>query len=240
MESGADVVTLPDIARVAAAIGSRARASILERLLDARSAPAGTLADVAGVARSTASAHLEMLIDAGLLSVERQGRQRRYRLASPDVAHAIEALATIAPRRPVTSLRDATSAERLRTARTCYDHLAGRLGVALSEALVATGALRLRDGAYLVTRKGEVVFSALGIDLTAARLRRRAFAIPCLDWTERRMHLAGALGAALCDRFMTLGWIERSGPGREVALTTAGTAMIRTRLGVNPPMPGVS
>jgi DNA-binding transcriptional ArsR family regulator len=225
-----------DVALVAAAIGNRARASILERLLDARSAPAGTLADVAGVARSTGSAHLEILIDAGLLSVERHGRQRRYRLASPEVAHAIEALATIAPRRPVTSLRGATSAERLRTARTCYDHLAGRLGVALTEALVTRGMLRLRDGVFIVTRKGEAAFTDLGIDLTVARLRKRAFAIPCLDWTERRMHLAGALGAALCDRLMTLGWIERPGSGREVVLTTTGAAMIRSRFGVNPPI----
>jgi DNA-binding transcriptional ArsR family regulator len=233
MESGADVA-LADIALVAAAIGNRARASILERLLDAQSAPAGTLADVAGVARSTASAHLEILIDAGLLSVERRGRQRRYRLASPDVAHAIEALATIAPRRPVTSLRGATSAERLRTARTCYDHLAGRLGVAVSEALVTRGMLRLRDGKFVLTRKGEAVFTELGINPTMVRLRKRAFAIPCLDWTERRMHLAGALGAALCDRFTTLGWIERPGPGREVVLTTTGAAMIRSRFGVDP------
>jgi DNA-binding transcriptional ArsR family regulator len=235
MESSADVA-LADIALVAAAIGNRARASILERLLDARSAPAGTLADVAGVARSTASAHLEMLIDTGLLSVERHGRQRRYRLASPEVAHAIEALATIAPRRPVTSLRGATSVERLRTARTCYDHLAGRLGVALSEALVARGMLRLRDGVFIVTRKGEAAFGDLGVDLTVVRLRKRAFAIPCLDWTERRMHLAGALGAALCDRFMTLGWVERPGPGREVVLTTTGAGMIRSRFGVTAPI----
>jgi DNA-binding transcriptional ArsR family regulator len=222
-----------DIALAAAAIGNRARASILERLLDGRAVPAGALAAAAGVALSTTSAHLQTLIDAGLIGVERQGRQRRYRLASRQVAHAMEALATVAPRRPVTSLRAATSAERLRAARTCYDHLAGRLGVALSEALVATGSLQLRDGSFFVTRNGEALFRDLGVDLTTVQQRKRAFAIPCLDWTERRVHLAGALGAALCDRFLELGWIDRQGPHRAVALTTEGAANLRSRFGVH-------
>ncbi len=211
-----------DLARVASAIGNRARARILDRLLQGDALPASELAADAGVALSTASGHLETLADVGLVAVERQGRQRRYRIARPEVARAIEALAVIAPRRPVTSLRTATSAERLRAGRMCYDHLAGRLGVGLTEALVTTRALRLHDGGFSVTRGGERLFRDLGLELPMIRERKRAFAIACLDWTERRVHLAGALGAALCEDLLARAWVERRGSGRAVALTDSG------------------
>ncbi|MGH2629244.1 MAG: ArsR/SmtB family transcription factor [Actinomycetota bacterium] len=211
-----------DIAAIAAAIGNRARATILDRLMDGGALPAGMLAASARVSPSTASVHLETLTEAGLVEVEPRGRQRRYRLARPEVADAIEALAVIAPRRPVSTLRAATAADRLRAGRTCYDHLAGRLGVGVTDALLARGALRRRDRSFEVTRGGERVFGDLGIDLEAVGRRRRAFALACLDWTERREHLAGAIGAAVCDRLVELSWVDRRGPGRAVAATEDG------------------
>jgi DNA-binding transcriptional ArsR family regulator len=228
METLADA----DVATVAAAIGGRSRAAILERLMDGDSWPAGELATAAGVAPSTASDHLDALIDVGLIQVERRGRQRRFRLASSEVAHAIEALAVIAPRRHASWLREVTSAERLRSGRTCYDHLAGQLGVAVTEALLTRGALHLDEDRFSIPRSGEGVFHELGVDLDEAHRRRRAFAIPCLDWTEQRTHLAGALGAAVCERYFAMGWVERRGPGRAAAATQDGRVNLE-KLGVD-------
>ncbi|MGH2636369.1 MAG: transcriptional regulator, partial [Actinomycetota bacterium] len=129
--------------------------------------------------------------------------------------------------RQVSSLRAASAAERLREGRTCYDHLAGRLGVGITAALLARRALRGRDGAFVVTASGERLLGSIGVDVGGARERRMAFALACQDWTERRSHLAGALGAELCDRLFELGWVERRGSGRAVALTDAGTNGLR-------------
>jgi DNA-binding transcriptional ArsR family regulator len=225
-------LTDADVATVAAAIGGRSRAAILDRLMDGEAWPAGELASAAGVAPSTASDHLEALIDVGLIQVERRGRQRRFRLAGPEVAHAIEALAVIAPRRHASWLREVTSAERLRAGRTCYDHLAGRLGVAVTDALLARRALRPDDGRFSIPRAGERVFRELGVELDEVHRRRRAFAIPCLDWTEQRSHLAGALGAAVCERCFELGWVERRDPGRAVAVSQDGRVNFE-KLGVD-------
>ena len=131
----------------------------------------------------------------------------------------------------MSSLRAATAAERLRAGRTCYDHLAGRLGVGITDALVSRRALRARDGAFVVTGSGERLLVSIGVDVDAARERRRAFALACQDWTERRSHLAGALGAELWDRLLELGWVERRGPGRAVALTRVGTDRLREAIG---------
>lgn len=221
-----------DIAEVAGALASRPRTAMLEALLDGKAHPAGELAREARVALSTASGHLSILVDLGLVKVERTGRQRRYRLSDHQVAGAMEALAAIAPRRRVTSLRGANAAERLRAGRTCYDHLAGRLGVAITDALLARRALRLRDGAFSLTGDGRAVLEDLGVDVVAAGEERRGFALACQDWTERRFHLAGALGAALCDRLFALEWIRRSGSGRAVAPTAEGADRLGTVLGV--------
>jgi hypothetical protein len=164
------------------------------------------------------------------VEAEPAGRQRRYRLSRPEVARAIEALALIAPRRRVSSLRAASAAERLREGRTCYDHLAGRLGVGITDALLARRALRFRDGEFEVTGSGERLLGQIGLDVGAARERRRAFALACQDWTERRSHLAGALGAELCDRLFELGWVERRGSGRAAALTETGSAGLKELL----------
>jgi DNA-binding transcriptional ArsR family regulator len=220
-----------DIAAVAALIGEPARAAVLDALLDGGALPASELARRAGVTPSTTSAHLARLTAGGLLLCEPAGRERRYRLASPDVAEVLEALARIAPRREVRSLRGAGRAEAIRAARTCYDHLAGRLGVDVTEALVGRGALVLRDSAYEVTASGEALLAELGVDVATARGRRRSFARACLDWSERRPHLAGSLGAALADAFLARRWVERRPADRGLKVTPAGRREL-TRLGV--------
>ena len=224
MDSEADVVA---VARV---LANRARQTMLELLMDGRAHPSGDLAREAGIALSTASGHLAALARAGLVEAEPAGRQRRYRLFRPEVARAIEALAVIAPRRRVSSLRAASAAERLREGRTCYDHLAGRLGVGITDALLARRALRARDGEFVVTRQGERLLGSIDVDVGGARERRRAFSLACQDWTERRSHLAGALGAELCDRLLELGWVERRGSGRAVALSETGATGLRELL----------
>jgi DNA-binding transcriptional ArsR family regulator len=226
---------LADIPAVAVVIGDRTRAAMLDALVDERDLPAIELARRVGVSPSTASAHLALLVEARLVAVERHGRQRRYRLAGPPVAAALEALAAIAPLRPVQSLGEATRDELLRDGRTCYDHLAGRLGVELTGALSAQGLLRRRDGAYLLTRRGEQVLGDLGVDVVRVRAQRRPFAFPCLDWSERREHLAGALGAALADRLFALGWVTRVGPGRAATLTESGRKELGARFGLELP-----
>jgi DNA-binding transcriptional ArsR family regulator len=226
------VAAQPDISRVAALIGDQTRTTMLEALADVDGLPATELAARAGVAASTASLHLGKLVDAGLVSAEAHGRHRYYRLADPNVARALEALAVIAPARSVRSLRDSAVAGALREARTCYDHLAGRLGVALADALVDGGLLVEEDESYGVTAAGEDRLAALGIAVDELRRRRRALARPCLDWSERRYHVAGAVGAALAKRALDLGWVERLPGSRAVRMTRAGTTGLRTELGV--------
>jgi len=188
-----------DVAAVAALVAEPSPAAILDALMDGNAHRASELARRAGIAPSTASGHLARLLAGGLVSCDVQGRERCYRLASASTAEALEALARLAPTAQVQSLRAANRGEVARAARTCYDHLAGRLGVCLTEALVDRGALLVRDASYELTAAGEEMLARLGVDVGAARTRRRSFAHACLDWSERRPHLAGALGAALAD-----------------------------------------
>jgi DNA-binding transcriptional ArsR family regulator len=226
MDAGAD------LAAVAGLIANRARAAMLDRMLDGDGHPAGDLARQAGVAPSTASGHLSELAAGGLVTVEEVGRQRRYRLAGPHVAEVLEALASIAPELPNTSLKQVTLAEQLRAGRTCYDHLAGRLGVSMTEALVRRRALAEIDARFELTQRGTRLLEGLGVDVAGARSKRRAFAPGCLDWTERRLHLAGSLGAALTDHLLDLGWVVRRRGNRSVAVSHAGESELRARLGI--------
>jgi DNA-binding transcriptional ArsR family regulator len=223
----AGVVTL---ARV---LGEPARADMLDAMLDGMPHPAGELAHRAGVAPSTASEHLSRLLGCGLVSAEASGRLRLYRLSSPAVAEALEALARIAGPEPVSSLRAVTRAEALRRARTCHDHLAGRVGVALVDALVARRALVLDDGSYRLTRRGETFLEELGVDVEAARTQRRAFARACLDWTERRPHLAGSLGAELARVFLGRDWLRRRPHDRALTVTEAGRKALASELAID-------
>jgi DNA-binding transcriptional ArsR family regulator len=215
-----------DVAAVAALIADRTRAAMLDALMDGRTCSAGALAARAGVAPSTASGHLSRLLAGGLVVVEARRRERRYRLSSPAVATAVEALARVAPVEPVRSLRGADRGTAIRAARTCYDHLAGRLGVSLTEALVRAEALVLRDSCYELTSRGAETMATLGVDVDAARSRRRAFARVCLDWSERRPHLAGSLGAALAEALLANGWLQRRPNDRALIVTVHGRASL--------------
>ncbi|GAA3970549.1 winged helix-turn-helix domain-containing protein [Actinomadura viridis] len=208
-----------DIAPVAALMADRARAAMLTAMLDGRPLAAGELARTAGVTAQTASAHLGRLLDGGLVTVVRQGRHRYYRLSGAEVAEVIEALSRISGPVEIRSLRRSRQARRLHRARSCYDHLAGQAGVALFAALTGNGLLDPMS--FEVTGKGRDRLEGLGIDLAALGRARRRFAGECLDWTERRPHLNGALGAALLTRFVELGWIERA-RDRELRVTEAG------------------
>jgi len=212
------------MAEVAALVGDPARANILDTLLDGRAFTATELAFAARVGAPTASAHLAKLLDARLLVVVKQGRHRYYRLASPLVARMLESIMAVAaiempPRYRPRSPRD----EALLLGRTCYDHLAGHLGVGICDALVARSQLVLSDDAGEVTAAGVKLFGDLGIDLAAERRPGpRRFCRPCLDFTERRFHLAGSLGALLARRCFELRWIERRRDSRAVAITPIG------------------
>jgi DNA-binding transcriptional ArsR family regulator len=222
----------PYIAEAASLIGDPARANILLSLMDGRALTATELSLVAGVSAQTTSSHLAKLSEAGLVKMERQGRHRYFRLASPQVAHAIEALSVLAvngaPRHRPTGPRD----EAVRFARTCYDHLAGRLGVAVTWRLVEMGYLDADDKNFHLTDAGTAAMENLGIDVERLQARRRAVARRCLDWSERRPHLGGALGAALLDRFESDGWIDRVKDSRAVTLTRAGRAGLAEALGL--------
>src|SRR4051794_4814591 len=221
-----------DVAAAAELVGHPARAAMLGALMDDRGLPATELAAAAGVTAPTASSHLARLLDGRLVTVERHGRHRYYRLAGHEVAEAVEALARIAPPGPAPAPVAKSTAGELRAARTCYDHLAGVLGVALADALQGDGTLERRDRAFTLSADGEARLRALGVDLDAVRGQRRAFARACLDWSERRDHVAGALGAALLRRLLELGWIERDDRSRAVRVTAAGRTGLAERLGV--------
>jgi DNA-binding transcriptional ArsR family regulator len=200
-----------DLAPIAALIGDPTRIAMLAALVEGRSLPAGDLARRAGVHPATASAHLRQLVDGGLVTVRAQGRHRYHELAGPRVAAAVEALAQLAPPAPVRSLRHARAARSLTEARTCYDHLAGRRGVQLRDRLLAAGALQpIDDRDHQLTATGCQLVAALGVDPEALRRARRIFARVCVDWTQRRPHLSGALPAALTTQFLRLGWLSRA------------------------------
>ncbi len=222
-----------NIATPAALIGDPVRAAMLQALQDGRAQPAGALAWAAGVSAQAASNHLSKLVEGGLLAVEREGRHRYYRLASAEVAHAIEALSAIAA--PVRSLEVPRSpkARALREARCCYGHLAGRLGVKVAQALVESDLLTPADGKlYEVTGAGRAWFAELGIAIEALS-SPRGVARQCLDWTERRHHLAGPLGVRLLSTMTDRGWLALEPKGRAVRLTPEGARELKARLGVS-------
>lgn len=235
-----------DIASVAALAADPGRARILLALGDGRALPASVLADEAGVAASTASEHLGKLVKGGMLTVERNGRHRYFRVASAEVAQLIESLMRLASPAPVKSLRHGTRAAAVRSARTCYDHLAGRLGVSLMEALLDDSVLAGGDGLfaggdrlsapgsevdYQLTPAGRERLERFGIDFGALP-RRRPLIRYCVDWSEQRHHLAGSLGAAVCTRMFELRWIKRAPRGRAVFITDGGVDGLRDAFGV--------
>ena len=221
-----------DVAAAAALLAEPARAAMVLAVMDDGPLPAGELAARADVAPSTASEHLARLVESGFLTTTKSGRHRFYQLADAAVAAAVEALATVAPQPPARSLRDATRSELIRYARTCYDHLAGEVGVALALALERDRAIARRDGTYVLGRRATTGLGALGINLADLKRQRRPLVRGCLDWSERDLHVAGAIGAALTARLFALGWIKRRAANRSVEVTDAGRAGLATELGV--------
>jgi hypothetical protein len=204
-------------------------------LLDGRAWTAGELATHTGVARSTATEHLHRLVDGGLLVERRQGRHRYVQLASPSVAYLLEDLsARLQPGKPpVRGLRAATTDAALRRGRTCYDHLAGRLGVLLTDAMTEAGLLD-QTGGFALTEAGLAWLTGpVGLEIDELRPSRRPLARGCLDWTERRQHLAGVAGAKLCEKFVSNQWVVRVGSSRAVRVTAQGKAALRDLLGVS-------
>lgn len=225
----------PDLSRVAGVIGEPTRAAILGALLGGEWLPAGELARRAGVTPSTASEHLARLVEHGLVTRRRSGRHRYYALAGRDVAAALESLARIAPLPAVATRRESTRSEALKFARTCYDHLAGRLGVLLTDTLLERGLISVRG--YEVTARGEDWLRTLDIDVAALRRGRRTLARPCLDWSERLDHLAGAVGAAIAATMLERRWLARIDGTRAVRLTVRGREGLYRVLGleIEPP-----
>lgn len=223
----------PDLAHIASLIADHSRAAMLSGLMSGRELPATELARLARVTPQTASAHLGKLCTSGVITSARYGRHRYYRLASPHVAAALEALMAIAPVAKVRSLRESDLLERLRVARTCYDHLAGALGVAITQRMVEAGWLVPMEQEYVVSPVGLEHLGRLGIDIAAVRSQRRAFARQCLDWSERRPHVAGALGAALATSLLDAGWLTRFSNSRALALTEVGREGLRRHFGIS-------
>jgi DNA-binding transcriptional ArsR family regulator len=211
-----------DLAAIGRALGDSHRARFVLALLGGEELAAGQLAARAGTSSSLTSAHLARLLESGLVTVETRGRQRYYKIASPQVAQSIEAMLTIAPHREANSLRDASRGKSLQRARTCYDHLAGQLGVALADALERDGVLVPTAGGWDLTSDGQRRLEVFGLDTGALHQSRRPVLRPCLDWTERRPHVAGALGRALADRLLDLGWVRRGTQSRAIMITTPG------------------
>lgn len=240
----------PDIARVAALIADPSRARILKALGDGRALPSSVLAAEAGVSAPTVSIHLRKLVDAGLVSVERRGRLRYHRLTGPEVSAAMEALAIIAQPLPVTTLRESSRASALTRSRTCYDHLAGQLGVALMQAMLEGGLLSGHDGLhrpgqavsdrpaaygrdfeYELTEAGRAELAGFGVH-TESLTTRRPMVRYCVDWSEHRHHLAGSLGAAITERLFELNWLRHGTSPRIVHLTEPGADGIQRTFGL--------
>ena len=235
----------PHIARIAALIGDTARAEMLSALTSGQALTATELAGIAGVTKQTASAHLAKLLDARLLRMQAQGRHRYYQLADDDVAQLLESLMGVAFRAGALRLRSSPREPALRSARICYDHLAGDYGVQLFDSLLqqrllaaprtrAAAKASVNDGQPLeITAAGETFFQDFGIDIVSLTRQRRPLCRRCLDWSERRHHLAGAIGAALLERLFALGWARRKPDSRIISFTAPGERQWRQHFGLH-------
>ena len=221
----------PSIVRIAALIGDHARAEILTALMAGEALTATELAGVADLTKQTISSHLAKLLDARLIVVENQGRHRYFRLADRDVAQLLESLMGVAYRTGAVRVRSSPREPALRKARVCYDHLAGELGVLAFDSLEQRRYLRREESGLVFTSAGKRFFGATGIDVDGLSQQRRRLSHACLDWSVRRHHLAGAVGAALLSRCYELGWAHRLKNSRVVSFTPAGERAFRQRFG---------
>lgn len=207
---------------IASLVSEASRAAILTILLDGRFHAASELAYRAGIQPQTASFHLAKMVDANAVTVEKQGRHRYYGIRNQEVAQVMELLLSIAPPIEIKSLKQASEDKMLRFARTCYDHLAGSLGVQLTNSLIRKGILCEEKEGFIVTEEGKEFFTKFQIDLKKVKNTRRSFSYKCIDWTERRYHLAGALGNALLERLLELNWVQRLPKTRAIKITSEG------------------
>lgn len=219
----------PNIVGIAALIGDHARAEILTALMTGQALTATELANVAGVTKQTVSTHLAKLLDARLLAVENQGRHRYFRLADHDVAHLLESLMGVAYRAGAVRVRSSPREPALRKARVCYDHLAGELGVLVFDSFEQRRFLRSVSDVPQVTQQGRQFCLEIGIDIEALELQRRPLCKACLDWSARRHHLAGAIGAAVLSRCLELGWARRARDSRVMNFSPIGERTFRER-----------
>ena len=231
------MVTTASVAQIGALVGDPARVAMLGALMDGRALTASELAATAGITPQTASGHLAQLSAAAMVSVAKQGRHRYHRLATPQIARLLESLMVVASDthrpQPRTGPRDAP----MRLARTCYDHMAGWIGVTLADTLAARGWVEIADDAALVTPEGLRGLAALGIHPDASAVGRRAKPLcrPCLDWSERRPHLAGRLGAALCTHGLERGWVRKRRDTRALDVTPLGWRALHDLFGIRHP-----
>jgi DNA-binding transcriptional ArsR family regulator len=228
-----------DYASVAKLLASPARSAVVDALMEGRPLTAGELARTAGVRASTVSEHLGELLNGGLVAVIRAGRHRFYRLSSVEVADALEAFSRICPATPVRSLRQSTADRSLRLARPCYDHIAGALGAALLDRMRRADWLVSGAGPdFEVTEPGTKALAEIGVDLQRCRQARRHFARSCLDWSERKPYLAGALGADIARALFDMEWLRRAGTGRGIYVTGQGELGLQSAFSIG--MPGLS
>ena len=227
------MITGPMIAEIAALVGDPARATMVSALLDGRALTASELAAAARITPQTASTHLAKLTGAGVLSVLRHGRHRHFRLASPAVADMIDGIVAVALEKRPRYRPLSREARALGAARICYDHLAGRLSVELTDAFVARGYVVLDGDAAQITAAGTRFFTDFGIELPKGRSPRRHVSRLCLDWTERRPHIAGAVGAEMTRRYFDLGWMERMKRSHAVIVTPSGRRGLKKTFGID-------
>jgi len=234
------MVSTNQIAAIATLVGDPARAAILTTLMDGRALTASELARVAGVTPQTASSHLAQLVGADLIDVQKQGRHRYHRLARPEVARMLEGIMQIASKDAATLQRKVVTGPRdaaMQKARTCYDHFAGQLGVMIADRLVEVGAVEFDSESGLITPQGEKFLEDLGISVDESgkpkRKSSRPLCRPCLDWSERRFHVAGKLGAAICTHFFEHNYVRRLNETRAVVITPKGQRILRDKFGIS-------
>jgi len=223
----------PDLSTIAALIGDPTRAIMLSALMGGQSLPASELAYRSHITAQTASSHLAKLVEGGLLTVQQTGRHRYYQLKNAEVAHLLEALAVVAPAPRVKSQGESEDLKALHLARTCYDHLAGKLGVAVTQSLLDQAFIQLDEADYQVSAEGSKWLAAWVIDESQLHKGRRKFACTCLDWSERRYHVAGALGASVTAKFFEKGWVARITGTRAIRIIDSGRKGLKEQFGIS-------
>lgn len=219
------------ISEISALIGNPIRSVILWTLLDNRAYTAIELSNVVETSAQNISIHLSKLVNAQLLSVESQGRHKYYKISSPEVASAIEGIANLIPKDKHRKIF--TNDSNIKNCRTCYDHLAGKIGVAITEKLLSENYLELENNVYLITEQGEIFFKNFGIDILELKKQRRTFAKPCLDWSERKHHISGSLANAILNKMLELDWIRKIANSRAIMITAKGQKDLNEKLNLN-------